>query len=161
MSIVKAYLGIGSNQGERERNLVEGVKAVNALANTKVRAVSSLYCSAPVGYLEQADFLNAVIQIDTCLQPLELLHGLQEVENRLGRIRTLKWGPRTIDLDILLYGNQIVDIPTLQIPHPRMWERAFVMVPLGELAPDLGNPEINFPDQNILLLKKGWFDKLN
>lgn len=104
-----------------------------------VRA-SSLYETAPVGRTDQPDFLNAVALLRTSLPPRDLLDALLHVENRMGRVRTLRWGPRVIDLDLLLYGDAQVETPGLTIPHPRLRERAFVLVPLAEIAPDLRLP---------------------
>lgn len=109
----------------------EGIKTVEA---------SSIYETVPVGYTDQEDFLNMVVRLSTTLQPFELLAACQDVELALGRVRTIRWGPRTADLDILLYNNDNIDTETLTIPHPRMRERAFVLVPLVELSPECSDP---------------------
>ena len=105
-----------------------------------MRQVSSLYKTAPVGMTEQPDFLNAVVEIQTTLPALELLGVLLHIEKKMGRVRTIRWGPRVIDLDLLLYGEQQIALPNLTVPHPRLRERAFVLVPLAEIAPGLVLP---------------------
>jgi 2-amino-4-hydroxy-6-hydroxymethyldihydropteridine diphosphokinase len=137
---VIAYIGIGSNVGDREVNCR---KAIELLAESgKVVSVSSLYRTEPVGYHEQEDFINAVAKVETDRTPAELLTVCRAIEDRLGRKRGLRWGPRTADLDILLYGNQVVNQPGLAIPHPRMAVRKFVLTPLVEIAPDAINPQL-------------------
>jgi 2-amino-4-hydroxy-6-hydroxymethyldihydropteridine diphosphokinase len=137
---VIAYIGIGSNVGDRESNCR---KAIELLAEAgKVVHVSSLYRTEPVGYHEQEDFINAVAAVETDLTPADLLRLCHAIEDRLGRKRGLRWGPRTADLDILLYGNQVVNQPGLAIPHPRMAVRKFVLTPLVEIAPDAINPQL-------------------
>lgn len=101
---------------------------------------SSLYRTAPVGLTDQPDFLNAVVQIETALSPAELMSAVLSVEKNLGRVRTIRWGPRVIDIDVLLYGTLKIDTPLIVIPHPRMRERSFVMAPLSEIAPELIAP---------------------
>lgn len=164
---VRVYVSLGSNLGNREKNLSESIRRLNCLAGTKVTGLSSLYSTGPVGYLEQGDFLNAVAELSTRLKPLELLRQLQRIEKDLGRVRTIHWGPRTVDLDILLFGNEVVNLPDLQIPHPRIEERAFVLVPLSELNPELrlagvkvGDRINDTSEQKICLFKRHWFDKL-
>ena len=112
-----------------------GIEALAGLPQTEVQRVSSLYRSAPVGYRDQPDFVNAVAQIATRHGPRALLEALLAIERQHGRVRGVPNGPRTLDLDVLLYGNQVVREPGLAIPHPRMHERAFVIVPLVEIAP--------------------------
>lgn len=135
---VIAYIGIGSNVGDREVNCR---KAIELLTESgKVVSVSSLYRTEPVGYHEQEDFINAVAKVETDRTPAELLTVCRAIEDRLGRKRGLRWGPRTADLDILLYGDQVVNQPGLSIPHPRMAVRKFVLIPLVEIAPDAVDP---------------------
>ena len=135
-----AYLGLGSNVGNREQLLQ---KAVDLLASPefKIRRISSVYETAPRDYLPQPWFLNAVVEADTTLLPIRLLQRCQQVERELGRKRsgTAK-GPRVIDIDILLHGRSVVDIPRLVIPHASMHERRFVLEPLAELAPEWRHP---------------------
>ncbi|MFZ5591247.1 MAG: 2-amino-4-hydroxy-6-hydroxymethyldihydropteridine diphosphokinase [Bacillota bacterium] len=134
---VTVYIALGSNQGDKIANIRQAVQLLNAHPAVQVHRVAPLYASAPVGYTEQDWFVNTVLEATTSLLPQELLAVTRQIEHRLGRVRTVRWGPRTIDLDILLYGSTHIDTPELQIPHPRMGERAFVMVPLADLAPRL------------------------
>jgi 2-amino-4-hydroxy-6-hydroxymethyldihydropteridine diphosphokinase len=106
----------------------------------RVTAVSSLYCTEPVGYREQEEFINAVAEIETELPPRDLLAVCQAIENELGRVRLVRWGPRAVDLDILLYGNIVIKMPDLLIPHPQLSLRGFVLVPLCEIAPHVVHP---------------------
>jgi 2-amino-4-hydroxy-6-hydroxymethyldihydropteridine diphosphokinase len=122
--------------GKPEEQVRAGFEHLAMLRNTRVTAVSSLYRSAPVGFLEQPDFVNAVARIETALAPGALLEALLGIERRQGRVREFTNAPRTLDLDILLYADEEVREPGLAIPHPRMHERAFVLVPLAEIAPD-------------------------
>jgi len=130
----KVYLSLGSNMGSRLEYLYQGVEELQALAIGDVRC-SAVYETTPVGLLEQSNFLNMVVGLEVPHRPLELLRHFEELERRSGRERTIRFGPRTLDVDILLYDNQYVCYQQLQIPHPRMWERAFVLVPLAELVP--------------------------
>ncbi len=129
-----AYVGIGSNLGDRLENLRAAVRDLAGTPNVRVVRSSNVYETSPVGGPEQGDFLNAVVEISTELEPHALLEALQRIENELGRVRADRFGPRTIDLDLLLYGNEEIDDPDLTVPHPRMRERAFVVVPLTELG---------------------------
>jgi 2-amino-4-hydroxy-6-hydroxymethyldihydropteridine diphosphokinase len=138
---MKVFVGLGSNLGERETMVRSALDELAKLPQTTLVRASSLYDTEPVGEVEQPNFLNAVAQLDTGLTARQLLWNLQLVEQRLGRARSQKWGPRTIDLDLLLYGNQIVDEPDLRVPHPEMAKRSFVLVPLIELDPLLVHPE--------------------
>lgn len=133
----KAYLGLGGNIGDRKGNIDEALELLAAQGTIKVLRCSSYYETAPVGYEEQEWFLNVVAEIETELTPLELLSLCNEVEQQLKRVRVIRWGPRTIDIDILLYEGFESNEEKLFVPHPRMLERAFVMVPLAELAPDM------------------------
>lgn len=136
MSAVTAYVALGSNLENPSRQLRSGLEALAALPGTRLVRVSSLYRSAPVGYADQPDFVNAVAAIKTSLSPRELLDALLAIERRHGRVRDFPNAPRTLDLDIVAYGDRVVDEPGLAIPHPRMQERAFVVVPLAEIVPD-------------------------
>lgn len=131
----KAYISLGSNQGDRMELLRKAVAMLNAKEATRVLCASSVYETAPVGYVDQPPFLNAVVAIETELSPHELLAACQAIEAALGRVRTVRWGPRTIDLDIILIDDLQIDDERLTVPHPRMAERAFVLVPLAEIAP--------------------------
>jgi 2-amino-4-hydroxy-6-hydroxymethyldihydropteridine diphosphokinase len=135
-----AYVGLGANIGEPRRQLQAAIEELNELPDSAVVLASGLYRSAPLGYVDQPDFLNAVVQIDTRLRPEALLERLQEIEQRHGRERPYPGAPRTLDLDLLLYGDQTIDTPRLKVPHPRMHERAFVLKPLAEIAPEVAIP---------------------
>jgi 2-amino-4-hydroxy-6-hydroxymethyldihydropteridine diphosphokinase len=137
---MKAFIGLGSNLGEREAMIRQALEALAALPETDLVRASSLYDTEPVGDVDQPNFLNAVAQVDTDLSPRQLLWNLQLIERRLGRERTRRWGPRTIDLDLLLYGDEVIEEDDLRVPHPEMTRRAFVLVPLVELDPSLLNP---------------------
>ncbi len=135
-----AYIGLGSNLGDREANLSRALNLMAGLPETKVLRVSSVYRTQPLGKADQPEFLNMAAEVGTGLEPGQLLKSLQEIESRLGRRREELWGPRTIDLDILYYGDRTVKEPGLVIPHPRAHQRAFVLEPLSELEPDLADP---------------------
>jgi 2-amino-4-hydroxy-6-hydroxymethyldihydropteridine diphosphokinase len=137
---MKAFIGLGSNLGERETHVRLALDDLARMPETRLVRASSLYDTEPVGEVDQPNFLNAVAQIDTELTARQLLWNLQLIERRLGRVRTRRWGPRTIDLDLLLYGDLIVDEPDLQVPHPELLKRSFVLVPLLELDPALVHP---------------------
>ena len=134
------YIGLGSNLGEREQHLARACALLHQHPEIDVQAVSSLYHTAPVGVTDQAWFLNAVARLHTTLSPQSLLTVTQGTEQRLGRVATFRWGPRVIDVDILLYDSLQLHTPDLTIPHAAMHERLFVLVPLSELAPDLQLP---------------------
>jgi 2-amino-4-hydroxy-6-hydroxymethyldihydropteridine diphosphokinase len=133
---VTAYLGLGSNLGGRLDNLQRAVDLLVLQPGLRVVRSSRVYETEPVGGPEQPEFLNGVIEVDVELPPRELLAACARVEDALGRVREERWGPRTIDVDVLTYGSEVVDEPDLVIPHPRMHERAFVLVPLTELCAD-------------------------
>ena len=137
---VKAYIALGSNMGDREQNLNRGVEMLRCSENVEVTAVSSYVNTAPVGYTEQPDFLNAVVEVRTILTPRALLEACIRIEKSMKRERIIRWGPRIIDLDIVLYGDLILDEEQLTIPHPRMHEREFVLGPLNEIAPQILHP---------------------
>lgn len=133
---VRAYVGLGANLGDPMRQIEQAIDAIGGLSATRVRRVSSFYRTAPWGPIAQDAFINAVAEIDTELPALELMLGLLSVEQQLGRCRGERYGPRHIDLDLLMYAERQVDLPGCRVPHPRMTERAFVLVPLAEMAPD-------------------------
>jgi 2-amino-4-hydroxy-6-hydroxymethyldihydropteridine diphosphokinase len=137
----RALIGLGSNVGDRLQFLQRAVKQLGETIGVQVRDVSSVYETEPVGSAAQAWFLNAVVAVDTSLNPVTLLQQTQAIERALGRETTYHWGPRTIDLDILLYGNTQVNTATLTIPHAELCQRAFVMIPLLELVPGLVLPD--------------------
>lgn len=140
--MTRAFVGLGSNLGDREALIARAVDAVGALRGTSVRALSRLRETEPVGITAQPRFLNGVLAVDTSLAPRSLLDALLEIENSLGRDRegVPPGGPRTIDLDLLLYGKCRISEPGLELPHPRLHERRFVLEPLHELAPTLEVP---------------------
>jgi len=136
-----AYIALGSNMGDRELNLLRAVAEVGRLPDCKVTGLSPFYETSPVGFTEQPPFFNAVLRLHTALPPHELLERLLRIESvTFGRIRTNHWGPRRIDLDLLLHGDAAVTDDRLILPHPRMAERRFVLQPLCDIAPDLVHP---------------------
>ncbi|MCL5289902.1 MAG: 2-amino-4-hydroxy-6-hydroxymethyldihydropteridine diphosphokinase [Firmicutes bacterium] len=137
---VVSYIGLGSNLGNREANIKKALELLHHPPAAVVKRVAPFYRTAPVGFTGQAEFLNTVAEVDTTIQPAELLRLLLSIEVELGRERTVRWGPRTIDLDLLLYGCLQINEPDLIVPHPRLHERAFVLVPLADLAPALVLP---------------------
>jgi len=146
----KAYICLGSNLGDREENLKKAVFSLQPSALIRVSKASSLYETEPVDKKDQGWFLNQVIEVETALAPLELLEYLQEIEVKLGRERKERWGPRTIDLDILLYGDIQIEEADLKIPHPEMHRRAFVLIPLVEIAPLARHPELQKTAEELL-----------
>jgi len=137
---IRAYVGLGANLDDPRRHVLAAFDALDVLPGTRVVARSSLYRTAPVGYADQPEFVNAVAAVETTLSARELLLALLAVERSEGRVRSFRNAPRTLDLDLLVYGDLILDEDGLHVPHPRMHERAFVMVPLAEIAPDLHVP---------------------
>ena len=138
---MKVYLGIGSNLGNREENVRKALSMLDETDGIAVKTVSSCYETEPVGPVTgQNDFYNVVAEIETTLGPQELLARTNAVERSLGRVRGERWGPRTIDIDILLWDDRVIDEDGLQVPHPEMAGRAFVLVPLAEIAPDVVHP---------------------
>ncbi len=135
-----AFVALGANLGDPAATLRAAFGALANLPESRLVHCSSLYRTAPVGILDQPEFVNAVAQLATTLAPEALLDGLLEIEQRFGRIRAEKNGPRTLDLDLLLYNDQFLDLPRLTLPHPRLHLRAFVLQPLAEIAPDLVIP---------------------
>jgi 2-amino-4-hydroxy-6-hydroxymethyldihydropteridine diphosphokinase len=133
-----AAIALGSNLGDRDANLLEAVRRIGALG--VVRAVSAFYDTAPVGFLEQPRFLNGALLLGTSLEPVELIRGLLGVERAMGRERVVAKGPRVIDLDLLLYGDVVMETAELTLPHPAMAERRFVLEPLAEIAGGMVHP---------------------
>lgn len=129
------YLGLGSNLGDREGNIRNALRLLKK--NFSIEKISSIIETDPVGFLDQEKFLNAVLKGKTQLSPLDLLLQIQSIEEKLGRIKTVRNGPRTIDIDILLYDQEKISTPHLTIPHPRMWERDFVVRLLKEIEPNV------------------------
>jgi 2-amino-4-hydroxy-6-hydroxymethyldihydropteridine diphosphokinase len=135
------YLSLGSNVGDRAAHIARAIEALNA-AGVRVLRQSSLYSTEPVDLRTQSWFLNCVLEAETGLMPRQLLRVLQEIERALGRKRLVRSGPRVMDIDLLLYGSSVVHTAELEVPHPRMAERRFVLVPLAELAPALRHPTL-------------------
>lgn len=133
------YIALGTNVGEREENLREALRLLPE-AGVHIQRVSSIYETAPVDFLDQEWFLNAVAEAETDLDALDLLGALRGTEARMGSKKAFPKGPRLIDLDVLLYGDETIDLPELQVPHPRMLDRRFVLVPLAEIAPTVRHP---------------------
>lgn len=135
--MANVYLSLGSNMESRIGYLEKAISKLRLMKGSEVTAISSIYETDPVGYIDQPSFLNLVVCLKTTLPPFELLAETQQIENELGRKREIRWGPRTIDLDILLYDQENMKMESLTLPHPRMWQRSFVIIPLLEVAPDL------------------------
>ena len=159
MGPVTVYLGLGSNLGQREENLAEAIRLLGAggpptiagpakggprdessLDDIEIMRVSSAYETSPWGYKDQPNFLNCVLEAHTKLPPHKLLERVKAIEQSVGRQPSVRFGPRNIDVDILLYSDDIIDCPDLQIPHPRLHQRAFALIPLAELHPELVHP---------------------
>jgi 2-amino-4-hydroxy-6-hydroxymethyldihydropteridine diphosphokinase len=137
---IRAYIGLGSNLADRERTIERAVRLLGAEPGIEVVSVSSLRETEPWGRVAQPAFFNGAVAVETTLEPRALLRVLLDVERRLGRVRDERWGPRTIDLDLLLYGDVVLDEPGLTVPHPLLHERAFALEPLQELDPELAVP---------------------
>ena len=135
-----AFIGIGSNMGDKARRCEEAISEILKVDNHTLLAKSSFYKTRPVGYTAQDWFVNGVIKIETDLEALDLLRALKTIEGRMGRLETFRWGPRVIDLDLLLFDRSRIETPEVTIPHPRLQERQFVLVPLAEIDPDLLHP---------------------
>lgn len=139
--MITVYIGLGSNLADPVTQVKSAIKALQSLEKSELKVVSSLYKSLPMGPAEQPDYINAVACMETILEPLELLDALLAIEQSQGRKRSVeRWGPRTLDLDILLYGEKIITSERLNVPHPGLHERSFVLYPLHEIAPDLDIP---------------------
>lgn len=135
-----AFVGLGANVGDPENQVRRAIADLSRIPRTRLLASSSLYCSAPLGVAPQPDFVNAVAKLETGLSVRQLLEELLAAEARAGRERPFPGAPRTLDLDLLLYGDETIEQPGLTVPHPRMHERAFVLVPLAEIAADISIP---------------------
>jgi 2-amino-4-hydroxy-6-hydroxymethyldihydropteridine diphosphokinase len=140
MENIEAFIGLGANLGDPAKMLAEAISDLNQQDGISVVQCSSLYRTTPVGKTDQPDFINVVVRIETSLPPEKLMTSILDTEHRHGRTRQDRWGPRTIDIDLLIYGNTLIVSDSLTIPHPRMHERRFVLVPLIEIAPSLKIP---------------------
>ena len=149
-SMHAVYIGFGSNIGDRLTHIQNAIKFLSKTEGITLQRISSIYATDPVGYETQAQFLNGVAAIQTTLSPLSLLHTLKNIETAIGRKHRIRWGPREIDLDILIYGDLCIQIEKLVIPHPEMHLRGFVLVPLAEIAPDLVHPVFQESIQTLL-----------
>jgi 2-amino-4-hydroxy-6-hydroxymethyldihydropteridine diphosphokinase len=138
--LVRCYIGLGSNMGDRVAMVKKALACLASQADMVLGDVSGFYVTAAWGYTDQPDFVNAVCRLDTHLAPGDLMARLKQIETDLGRRGRFRWGPREIDLDILLYGDRVLDEAGLKIPHPMLHQRAFVLVPLAEIAPHLIHP---------------------
>lgn len=147
----RAFIALGSNMGDKEKNLLDAIEKIKASNHTQVKKVSSFITTEPWGYVDQEEFLNGVIQVDTILQPKELVRFLLHIEEELKRERIIKWGPRTIDLDVILYDDLITEDEEIILPHPRMQDRMFVLEPLAEIAPYVVHPLLH---KRIIQLKE-------
>lgn len=154
--MVQAYLGLGSNIGDRKQQLLKAIDLIGNIKGIKVTKQSSIYETAPIGYTDQPNFLNLCLEIETELSPQQLLKHCLDIEQQLHRVREIRWGPRTLDIDILLYSDDIIETDNLSVPHPRMQERAFVLIPLNDIASDKKDPRLNqkihdlvFPDDTV------------
>ena len=154
--MVQAYLGLGSNIGDRKQQLLKAIDLIGNIKGIKVTKQSSIYETAPIGYTDQPNFLNLCLEIETELSPQQLRKHCLDIEQQLHRVREIRWGPRTLDIDILLYSDNIIETDNLSIPHPRMQERAFVLIPLNDIASDKKDPRLNqkihdlvFPDDTV------------
>ena len=162
---MKAFIGVGSNIGEKIENCIKAISFLNRIEGCSVIKRSSFYKTEPIGYKDQDWFVNCAVMIETELSPYELLKKLKEIELLMGREKGIKWGPRIIDLDILMYEDIVIDEDELTIPHPLMHKRRFVLVPMNEIAPDIEHPVLKksikellrrLPEdgQEVFLLKK-------
>ncbi len=145
-----AYIGIGSNLSDPDNNCVEAIVRISALRDVTIAAKSALYKTEPVGYIDQEWFINAAIKIETQLSPQELLSVLINIEKEMGRIRKEKWGPRLIDLDLLFYDDLILDEKGLNLPHPEIQKRKFVLAPMTEIAESHIHPTLKKPMKTLL-----------
>ena len=149
---MNVYIGLGSNLGDKEENIKKAITLLKQ--KCRILKISSLYETEPMYYKDQDWFLNCAIKIETDLTPLELFSFLQSIEKKLGRVRTIKYGPRIIDLDILFYGNKIINDDKLIVPHPKLHERLFVLEPLNEICPNFVHPVLKESISRIFHIRK-------
>ncbi len=154
MPLETVYLSLGSNLGDRAANLRSAIEGLAGVA-VRVKKISSFYETEPVDYLDQPWFLNCVVEAETSLAPMDLLHALRKIESQLGSKKEFAKGPRLLDMDILLYDDLAIELPELQIPHPRMLQRDFVLAPLAEIAPGLKHPSWSGTAQQMFACSSG------
>ena len=149
---VDAYIAIGSNIGDRQATIDRAIHDIGALQSVRFIEQSSIIETPPVGDIEQGPYLNGVVHVQTTMPARDLLHFLLKIEVSQGRDRSQeqRWGPRTLDLDLIVFGDQVIDEPGLQVPHPRLHERSFVLIPLAEIAPDILIPVQNETPRQLL-----------
>ncbi|MEE8320950.1 MAG: 2-amino-4-hydroxy-6-hydroxymethyldihydropteridine diphosphokinase [Gammaproteobacteria bacterium] len=159
--MTKAFIGLGSNLGHPEKQLAEALASLDGTDDVCVKQNSSFYRSKPVGPQDQPDYINAVARLETDLDPLDLLDRMQAIEDRQGRVRgKVRWGPRTLDLDLLLYGDKIINKKRLTVPHPEIKNRDFVLIPLNEIAPDLVIPVLGPISELLIEISHAGLDRL-
>jgi 2-amino-4-hydroxy-6-hydroxymethyldihydropteridine diphosphokinase len=144
------YLSLGSNVGDRAKNLRDAIAALGESSGVKVTRISSVYETEPVDYLDQPWFLNCAVEAETDMKPAQLLQAMRGIETQMGSEKFVPKGPRLIDMDVLLYGDAVIDTPELQIPHPRMQLRRFVLEPLAEIAPNVRHPVLGLSASEML-----------
>ena len=147
----KIYIGLGSNEGNRFKNLQRALQLLSKDPRIELNKVSSMYETEPLGYTNQNKFLNAVCEVSTSISPYQLLDLLKNIEKKMGRKKTFKWGPRNIDLDILLFDALVINVNGLHIPHKELDKRKFVLLPLCEIAPDVLHPVLKKSIKKLLL----------
>ena len=145
------YLGLGSNLGDKHEFITKAINQISKFKNTEITRTSSMITTKPYGKTDQPDFLNCIIELDTDILPEELLKKCLDIENQLGRIRNEKWGPRTIDIDLLFYEDKIINTKLLVLPHPELHKREFVLTSLNELCPNLVHPVLNKKIKDIFV----------
>lgn len=148
---MSCYLGLGSNLGNKQKYITDAIDLISLLESTEVKRTSTLIATEPYGKIDQPDFLNCVIEVETNLEPKLLLRKCLEIEDQLGRVREEKWGPRTIDIDLLICKDRIINSELLVLPHPELHKREFVLISLNELCPDLVHPVLNKKIENIFM----------
>jgi len=147
----RVFIGVGANEGDRSANISQAIKALSVVDGIQLVQMATLIDTEPLGGPPQGPYLNTVVEIDTALAPHELLNALKAIEQRLGRLpQSERWGPRPIDLDLLLYADQVIAAAELTVPHPRMHERQFVLEPLAQIAPDVVHPVLKQSTSELL-----------
>ena len=148
---MSCYLGLGSNLGNKQKYITDAIDLISLLESTEVKRTSTLIATEPYGKIDQPDFLNCVIEVETNLEPKLLLRKCLEIEDQLGRVREEKWGPRTIDIDLLICKDRIINSELLVLPHPELHKREFVLISLNELCPDLVHPVLKKKIREIFM----------